>query len=67
MSSAWYAQSLVELKALLDQIGEDGEATLRPGDPVIAAIIAQLQASSVVYATAQTVLHAQATLNLLEV
>lgn len=65
--TAWYAQSLHELKALLDKIGEDGEVTLRPGDDAVAAIIAQMQASSVVYATGQLVHNTRATLALLEV
>ena len=67
MSADWYSQSLTECKALLDQIGEDGEVTLRPGDDAVAAIVAQLTASSIVYATAQQVFNAKATLALLEV
>lgn len=67
MSTDWYSASLHELKALLDAIGEDGEATLRPGDAATAAIIAQLAASSVVYGTSQLVHQTKATLALLEV
>ena len=63
----WYAASLIELKALLDKIGDDGEVTLRPGDDAVAAIIAQMQAASIVAATAQNVYDAKATLALLEV
>jgi hypothetical protein len=66
-NNAWYAASLPELKALLDRIGDEGEVTLRPGDDAVAAIIAQLQASQIVYATAQAVHHTRATLALLEV
>lgn len=65
--SDWYAASLIELKALLDQIGEEGEITLRPGDDAVAAIIAQMNASSVVYATGQLLHNTKATLALLEV
>lgn len=63
----WYAASLIELKALLDRIGDEGEVTLRPGDDAVAAIIAQMQAASIVAATAQNVYDAKATLALLEV
>lgn len=67
MSTDWYSQSLVELKALLDRFENEDEVTLRPGDDAVAAIIAQLSASSVVYATAQQVHKTMATLGLLEV
>lgn len=63
----WYAASLIELKALLDRIGEENVVTLRSEDAAVAAIIAQLQASSVIAATAQQVYEAKATLALLEV
>jgi hypothetical protein len=63
----WYAASLMELKALLDRVGEKGYVTLRPGDAAVAAIIAQLSAASVLAATAQHVYEAKATLALLEV
>ena len=65
--NAWYAASLIECKALLDQIGDEGEVTLRPGDAAVGAIIAQLAASTVIYAAAQAVYHAKATLAHLEV
>lgn len=65
--TAWYAQSLVELKALLDRIGEENVVTLRAEDAATAAIIAQLQAAQIVAATAQNVYQAKATLALLEV
>lgn len=67
MTSDWYAASLLECKALLDQIGKDGEVTLRPGDDAVAAIIAQLSAATIVAATAKNVYEAKATLALLEV
>lgn len=66
-TTEWYSASLIELKALLDRIGDDGEVTLTPDDAGTAAIIAQLNASSVVYATSQLVHQSKATLALLEV
>ena len=65
--TAWYARSLVELKALLDKIGDDGEVTLRPGDDAVGAIIAQFAAAQVLSAAAERVYDAKATLALLEV
>lgn len=67
MTDDWYSASLIEIKALLDQIGDEGEVTLRPGDDAVAALIAQMSAASVVYATGQLVHQAKATLALLEV
>lgn len=67
MSTDWYAASLIEAKALLDRIGEDGEVTLRPGDDAVAAIVASLNAASVVAHTGRLVYEAKATVALLEV
>lgn len=71
--SAWFAASLIELKQFLDDLGEglDGPSMkgvlVEPGDPIVAAIIAQLNAASVVAHTGRLVYEAKATIALLEV
>lgn len=51
----WYAASLTEVRALLDAVSEQGEVTLRAGDVGTAALIAMLNASTVVYSAGQAV------------
>ena len=47
MSDGWYTASLAELGALLDELGEKGEVTIRPGDAAVGAIIGTIGAATV--------------------
>lgn len=53
MTDDWFAASVIEMSALIDELGDRGEVTLRPGDDAVAAILAALQASRIVWAAGQ--------------
>ncbi len=63
--SRWYQASLVEVEDFLDLVGE-GPVIVNAGDSIVAAMIAMLNASSIVVGIDQRLQEAVATIRLLE-